>query len=118
MKLTEFLFSDNSKNKISLLGKNSPYLSIELWLFVTIKIFLLSRYLRQKLMSQYIEYVADRLLVQLGYNKNYNVSNPFDFMELISIEGKTNFFEKRVSEYALATKDNSGNNTFEFDEDF
>ena len=74
--------------------------------------------MNQKLMSQYIEYVADRLLVQLGYNKNYNVSNPFDFMELISIEGKTNFFEKRVSEYALATKDNSGNNTFEFDEDF
>jgi ribonucleoside-diphosphate reductase subunit M2 len=57
-----------------------------------------------KLMSEYIEFVADRLTVQLGYDPIYNTSNPFDFMELISIEGKTNFFEKRVGEYALATK--------------
>ena len=49
-----------------------------------------------KLMSQYIEFVADRLVVQLGYDKIYNTSNPFDFMEMISMEGKTNFFEKRV----------------------
>jgi ribonucleoside-diphosphate reductase subunit M2 len=56
------------------------------------------------LMSQYIEFVADRLSIQLGYSAIYNVLNPFDFMELISIEGKTNFFEKRVGEYALATK--------------
>lgn len=55
------------------------------------------------LMSQYIEYVADRLLVQLGYSKRYKTENPFDFMQLISMEGKTNFFEKRVSEYSLAT---------------
>jgi len=54
------------------------------------------------LMSQYIEFVADRLLVQLGYSKRYGITNPFDFMEGISIEGKTNFFEKRVSEYSLA----------------
>lgn len=54
------------------------------------------------LMSQYIEYVADRLIVQLGYDKIYNSTNPFDFMQLISMEGKTNFFEKRVSEYSLA----------------
>ena len=74
--------------------------------------------MNKKLMSQYIEYVADRLLLQLGYSKNYNVANPFDFMELISIEGKTNFFEKRVSEYALATKDSKGDNTFKFDDDF
>ena len=46
------------------------------------------------LMSQYIEFVADRLLMQLGYEKIYNSNNPFDFMEMISIEGKTNFFEK------------------------
>ena len=52
------------------------------------------------LMSQYIEFVADRLLVQLGYNKLYKSKNPFDFMERISIEGKDNFFEKRVSNYA------------------
>jgi len=51
------------------------------------------------LMSQYIEFVADRLLMELGCTKTYNVENPFDFMENISLEGKTNFFEKRVGEY-------------------
>jgi len=55
-------------------------------------------------MSKYIEFVADRLIVQLGGVKIYNTQNPFDWMELISIEGKTNFFEKRVGEYALANK--------------
>ncbi len=54
------------------------------------------------LMSQYIEFVADRLLVQLGYEKKWNTSNPFDFMEMISMTGKTNFFEKRVGEYSRA----------------
>jgi len=57
------------------------------------------------LMSQYIEFVADRLAVQLGAGEIYGTKNPFDFMELISLEGKTNFFEKRVGEYALATTD-------------
>jgi ribonucleotide reductase beta subunit family protein with ferritin-like domain len=56
------------------------------------------------LMCEYIEFVADRLCLQLGYDKMYNTKNPFDFMEMISIESKTNFFEKRVSEYALANK--------------
>ena len=60
--------------------------------------------MNSKLMSDYIEFVADRLIVQLGYEAIYNTANPFDFMELSSIEGKTNFFEKRVGEYALATK--------------
>ena len=55
-----------------------------------------------KLMSQYIEYVADRLIFQLGYPKLFNSQNPFDFMQLISMENKTNFFEKRVGEYSLA----------------
>ncbi|KAG8898389.1 Ribonucleotide-diphosphate reductase (RNR), small subunit [Tulasnella sp. 403] len=54
------------------------------------------------LMKQYIEFVADRLLVALGNPKYYNVTNPFDFMDLISLQGKTNFFEKRVSDYAKA----------------
>jgi ribonucleoside-diphosphate reductase beta chain len=54
------------------------------------------------LMQQYIEFVADRLLQELGNEKVYNVSNPFDFMEMISIQGKTNFFEKRVAEYQKA----------------
>ena len=53
-------------------------------------------------MSEYIEFVADRLLVQLGYKKHYNTANPFSFMEKISLESKDNFFEKKVSNYALA----------------
>ena len=56
------------------------------------------------LMSKYIEFVSDRLSVQLGAGKIYDTINPFDFMEMISVEGKTNFFEKRVGEYALANK--------------
>ena len=51
-------------------------------------------------MTQYIQFVADRLLVQLGCAKLWNVENPFDFMETISLEGKTNFFEKRVGDYS------------------
>jgi ribonucleoside-diphosphate reductase beta chain len=52
-----------------------------------------------KLMQQYIEFVADRWLSELGYPKMFNATNPFDFMELISLQGKTNFFEKRVGDY-------------------
>ena len=59
--------------------------------------------MNSKLMSQYIEFVADRLIVQLGYSKIYNSANPFDFMEMISLEGKTNFFEKRVGDYSLSS---------------
>jgi len=69
------------------------------------------------LMNQYIEFVADRLIVQLGHDKIYETKNPFDFMEMISIEGKTNFFEKRVAEYALADK-TKGDDVFDFDADF
>jgi ribonucleotide reductase beta subunit family protein with ferritin-like domain len=67
------------------------------------------------LMKQYIAFVADRLLVQLGVEKVYKVSNPFDFMELISLEGKTNFFEKKVSEYSRPTENVE---SIRFDEDF
>jgi ribonucleotide reductase beta subunit family protein with ferritin-like domain len=56
--------------------------------------------MNSKMMSQYIEFVADRLAVQLGIPKMYKTQNPFDFMEMISLEGKTNFFEKKVSEYS------------------
>ncbi len=56
--------------------------------------------MNSKMMSQYIEFVADRLAVQLGIQKIYRTQNPFDFMEMISLEGKTNFFEKKVSEYS------------------
>ncbi|WOL12844.1 hypothetical protein Cni_G21612 [Canna indica] len=75
------------------------------------------------LMSQYIEFVADRLLVALGYAKIYGVTNPFDWMELISLQGKTNFFEKRVGEYQKASVMSSLNGNgaiheFKLDEDF
>lgn len=73
--------------------------------------------MNSELMCQYIEFVADRLLVQLGNDKIYNSKNPFDFMEMISIEGKTNFFEKRVAEYSLADK-TKNNDVFDFDADF
>ncbi|PKI82535.1 ribonucleoside-diphosphate reductase [Malassezia vespertilionis] len=80
-----------------------------------------------RLMCQYIEFVADRLLVALGNEKHYNVTNPFDFMENISLQGKANFFERRVADYAKAgvsrpddeepTK-SSGNHAFSLEEDF
>lgn len=72
------------------------------------------------LMCQYIEFVADRLLVALGCNKLWNAANPFDFMEMISLQGKTNFFERRVGEYqksGVAVADKGGD-TFSMDEDF
>lgn len=69
------------------------------------------------LMTQYIKFVADRLSVQLGYDKIYNVTNPFSFMELISLESKVNFFEKRVSDYALATK-NKNEEIFDLNDNF
>jgi ribonucleoside-diphosphate reductase subunit M2 len=69
------------------------------------------------MMTQYIQFVADRLSVQLGYDKIYGVSNPFDFMELISLETKTNFFESRLGDYALATTSGK-TEAFELTEDF
>ena len=72
--------------------------------------------MNSEMMTQYIQFVADRLCVQLGYKKIYNISNPFDWMEMISLESKTSFFERRVSEYVLANK--SSDNAFVFSEDF
>jgi len=72
-----------------------------------------------KLMSQYIEFVADRWLVELGYDKVYNATNPFDFMEMISLQGKTNFFEKRVGDYQKSGVLNATESkAFTLDEDF
>ncbi|QRW16093.1 ribonucleoside-diphosphate reductase subunit M2 [Rhizoctonia solani] len=84
-----------------------------------------------RLMCQYIEFVADRLLVALGNTKEYNSTNPFDFMDMISLQGKTNFFEKRVSDYAKAgvkttstdpatepTQTAASSKLFSLDEDF
>ena len=76
--------------------------------------------MNSKLMAQYIEFVADHLLEELKLKKIYNVSNPFDFMELISLQGKTNFFEKRVAEYQKSGVMNADkeNHKFSMDEDF
>jgi ribonucleoside-diphosphate reductase beta chain len=71
-------------------------------------------------MQQYIEFVADRLLAELGCSKVYNVTNPFDFMDMINLQGKTNFFEKRVGEYQKAgvLGGNKDNQSFTLDADF
>ena len=76
--------------------------------------------MNSELMSEYIEFVADRLCLQLGYSKIYNASNPFDFMEMISLEGKTNFFEKRVMDYSKANigTSNTDHHSFNLDADF
>ena len=75
--------------------------------------------MNKDLMSQYIEYVADRLLVSLDYPKIWKTSNPFDFMESISMEGKTNFFESRPTQYQKAAVLNTGRtDTFDANEDF
>jgi len=66
-------------------------------------------------MSEYIEYVADRLLKQSGHDKIWNTKNPFDFMENISLDGKTNFFEKRVGDYGKMEEDS---NEIDFEEEF
>ncbi len=72
-----------------------------------------------KLMSQYIEFVADRWLAELGYDKVYNATNPFDFMEMISLQGKTNFFEKRVGDYQKSGVLNvTESKAFTLDDDF
>ena len=68
-------------------------------------------------MSTYIEFVADRLMTDLGYEKIYNARNPFPWMEMLGLEGKTNFFERKVSEYAKAGV-STGNNDLTWDEDF
>ena len=73
--------------------------------------------MNMELMVQYIEFVADRLCLQLGYDKIYNTANPFDFMELISMDSKVNFFERTNSEYALANKTVSGD-VFDFSAEF
>ncbi|MCH2655020.1 MAG: ribonucleotide-diphosphate reductase subunit beta [Flavobacteriales bacterium] len=74
-----------------------------------------------KLMTQYLEFVTDRLLVELELKKEYNVTNPFDFMDMISLQGKTNFFEKRVSEYQKAgvlKQETEEKEKYSFDDDF
>ena len=77
--------------------------------------------MNQEMMKQYIEFVADRLLQQLGYEKKWNTKNPFHFMELISMDGKTNFFERRVAEYSSASvgkEKTDEKDDFDLDNDF
>jgi ribonucleoside-diphosphate reductase subunit M2 len=90
-----------SKRKVTDIVKNAVEIEIE-FICEALPCRLIG--MNSTLMADYIRFVADRLIVQLGYEKIYNVENPFSFMEMISIDSKTNFFEKRVSEYALATK--------------
>ena len=71
--------------------------------------------MNSELMSEYIEFVSDRIAIQLGYNKIYNVNNPFDFMDRIGMEDKQNFFEVRVSNYSKAELHNTENSKLEFD---
>ena len=77
--------------------------------------------MNSNLMTQYLEFVTDRLLVELQCEKEFNTKNPFDFMDMISLQGKTNFFEKRVAEYQKAGVANTTDkeaNTISFDADF
>jgi ribonucleoside-diphosphate reductase beta chain len=115
------LYSSHLNNKLSketVTGIITDAVSIEKE-FVTDAIPVKLIGMNAELMCQYIEFVADRLLLALGCDKVYNATNPFDFMEMISLQGKTNFFEKRVAEYQKAgvTTDRS-QNVFSLDEDF
>ncbi len=77
--------------------------------------------MNKEMMAEYIKFIADRLLVELGCSKEYNASNPFDFMDMISMQGKTNFFEKRVGEYQkakVATASSQAKREFSIDEEF
>ena len=102
-----------NKNKINELIKEAVIIEKE---FITESLPCRLIGMNSSLMATYIEFIADRLCVQLGYEVIYNASNPFDFMELISVESKTNFFEKRVSEYALADK-TQDKDVFAFNDD-
>jgi ribonucleoside-diphosphate reductase beta chain len=115
------LYTDHIKNKISQeriyeIILNAVEIEKE---FVTVALPVSLIGMNAELMCQYIEFVADRLLVSLGCQKNYHVTNPFDFMEMISLQGKTNFFEKRVAEYQKSgVMSDKESMSFSMDEDF
>jgi ribonucleoside-diphosphate reductase beta chain len=115
------LYSDHIKNKISQeriyeIILNAVEIEKE---FVTVALPVSLIGMNAEMMCQYIEFVADRLLVSLGCQKNYNAANPFDFMEMISLQGKTNFFEKRVAEYQKSgVMSDKESMSFSMDEDF
>jgi len=103
-----------SKKRIHEIIKDAVEIEKE---FITVAIPCRMIGMNTNLMTQYIEFVADRLCLQLGYEKIYKSSNPFDFMELISVESKVNFFERTNSEYALANKQVDAD-VFSFASDF
>lgn len=115
------LYTDHIKNKISQeriyeIILNAVEIEKE---FVTVALPVSLIGMNAELMCQYIEFVADRLLISLGCKKNYNAINPFDFMEMISLQGKTNFFEKRVAEYQKSgVMSDKESMAFSLDEDF
>jgi len=115
------LYTDHIKNKISQdriyeIILNAVEIEKE---FVTVALPVSLIGMNAELMCQYIEFVADRLLISLGCKKNYNAVNPFDFMEMISLQGKTNFFEKRVAEYQKSgVMSDKESMSFSMDEDF
>ncbi|MEY3956492.1 MAG: Ribonucleoside-diphosphate reductase [Bacteroidota bacterium] len=115
------LYADHIKNKLSQERIYEIILdAVEIEKeFVTVALPVSLIGMNAEMMCQYIDFVADRLLVSLGCQKHYNATNPFDFMEMISLQGKTNFFEKRVAEYqksgVMSDKDSM---SFSLDEDF
>ena len=98
--MSRLLVSNRSSSLVSLLLALPSFPSNHISCLDALPVALIG--MNAKLMCRYIEFVADRLLVALGNDKVYNVMNPFDFMDMISLQGKTNFFEKRVSDYAKA----------------
>lgn len=113
---TKYLQNHIEKEKVIEIVRNAVAIEQE---FVTDALPVALIGMNAALMNQYIEFVADRLLVSLGIDKIYNVSNPFDFMEMISLQGKTNFFEKRVAEYQKAgVMSDKDSQKFALNEDF
>ena len=96
---TNYIINKENKEKVEQIIKEAVEIEKE---FITESLPCNLIGMNSQLMKEYIEFVADRLIVQLGYDKIYHTNNPFDFMEMISMTGKTNFFEKRVSEYSKA----------------
>ncbi len=110
------LINKLSESRVQDIIKNAVEIEKE---FVTAAIPVQLIGMNAELMCQYIEFVSDRLLVALGYSKVYNAKNPFDFMEMISLNGKTNFFEKKVGDYQKAgVMSRQEDKSIRFDEEF
>jgi len=117
--LYKYIANKLSEDEVHLMMKDAVAIEEE-FICVSLSVSLIG--MNSELMRQYIRFVADRLLVLFGYSKLYNVSNPFPFMEKISLDGKTNFFEQRVSEYSVAEMNTPDTKLFDLknldDDDF